>query len=39
MDRRVFGFPFIVAGILVLGTILLTTSMEDYALTRAPSMT
>jgi hypothetical protein len=39
MDHLGFGFPFIVAGILVFGTLFLTTSMEEYALTRAPSMT
>jgi multidrug resistance protein len=39
MDRLGLGFPFVIAGALVLGTLLLTTSMEDYALTRAPSMT
>jgi multidrug resistance protein len=39
MDRLGLGFPFVIAGALVLGTLLLTTSMEDYAPTRAPSMT
>jgi MFS family permease len=39
MDHLGLGFPFVIAGILVLGTLLLTTSMEDYAATRAPSMT
>jgi multidrug resistance protein len=39
MDHLGLGFPFVIAGILVLGTLLLTTSMEDYAPTRAPSMT
>jgi len=39
MDRVGLGFPFIVAGVLVLGTLLLTTSMEGYAPTRAASVT
>jgi multidrug resistance protein len=39
MDHLGLGFPFVVAGVLVLTTLLLTTSMEDYAATRAPSMT
>jgi len=39
MDHLGLGFPFVVAGVLVLGTLLLTTSMEDYAASRAPSMT
>ena len=39
MDHLGFGFPFVVAGVLVLSTLLLTTSMEDYAAGRAPSMT
>jgi multidrug resistance protein len=39
MDRVGLGFPFIVAGVLVLGTLLLTTSMEEYAPTRAASVT
>ncbi|HJQ54531.1 MAG TPA: MFS transporter [Gemmatimonadaceae bacterium] len=39
MDRVGLGFPFIVAGILVLVTLLLTTSMEQYAPTRAASVT
>ena len=39
MDHLGFGFPFVVAGVLVLSTLLLTTSMEDYAASRAPSMT
>ena len=38
MDRLGFGFPFVVAGILVLGTLLLTASMEGYAPTRAASV-
>jgi multidrug resistance protein len=39
MDRLGLGFPFVVAGVLVLATLPLTASMEDYAPTRAPSMT
>jgi MFS family permease len=39
MDHLGLGFPFIVAGVLVLGTLLLTTSMEQYAPTRAASVT
>jgi multidrug resistance protein len=39
MDHLGLGFPFVVAGVLVLSTLLLTTSMEDYAAGRAPSMT
>jgi multidrug resistance protein len=39
MDHLGLGFPFVVAGVLVLSTLLLTTSMEDYAVTRAPSVT
>jgi multidrug resistance protein len=39
MDRVGLGFPFIVAGVLVLGTLVLTTSMEEYAPTRAASVT
>jgi multidrug resistance protein len=39
MDRVGLGFPFIVAGVLVLGTLLLTASMEEYAPTRAASVT
>jgi MFS family permease len=39
MDHLGLGFPFVIAGVLVLATLLLTTSMEDYAATRAPSMT
>jgi len=34
-----FMFPFVIAGVLVLATVLLTMSMEDYAASRAPSMT
>lgn len=37
MDRLGLGFPFVIAGVLVLGTLLLTTSMEEYAPTRAAS--
>lgn len=39
MDHLGFGFPFVIAGVLVLSALLLTTSMEDYAASRAPSMT
>jgi multidrug resistance protein len=39
MDHLGLGFPFVVAGVLVLSTLILTTSMEDYAAGRAPSMT
>jgi multidrug resistance protein len=39
MDHLGLGFPFVVAGILVLGTLMLTTSMEQYAPTRAASVT
>jgi hypothetical protein len=39
MDRLGLGFPFVVAGVLVLATLPLTASMEDYAAARAPSMT
>ena len=39
MDHLGLGFPFIVAGVLVLGTLLLTSSMEAYAPTRAASVT
>src|SRR5689334_5169870 len=39
MDHLGLGFPFIVAGILVLSTLLLTTSMEQYAPTRAAPVT
>jgi multidrug resistance protein len=39
MDHLGLGFPFVVAGVLVLGTLLLTTSMEAYAPTRAASVT
>jgi multidrug resistance protein len=39
MDHLGLGFPFVVAGVLVLGTLALTTSMEDYAAPRAQSVT
>ena len=39
MDRVGLGFPFVVAGVLVLSTLLLTTSMERYAPRRAASVT
>jgi multidrug resistance protein len=39
MDHLGLGFPFVIAGVLVLSTLLLTKSMEDYAAVRAPSMT
>lgn len=39
MDHLGLGFPFVVAGVLVLSTLLLTTSMEQYAPTRAASVT
>jgi multidrug resistance protein len=39
MDHLGLGFPFVVAGVLVLGTLALTTSMEDYAAPRAHSVT
>src|SRR5256714_5950921 len=39
MDHLGLGFPFVIAGVLVLSTLLLTTSMEDYAASRATSMT
>jgi hypothetical protein len=39
MDHLGLGFPFVVAGVLVLGTLGLTTSMEDYAAPRAHSVT
>ncbi|HJP58857.1 MAG TPA: MFS transporter [Gemmatimonadaceae bacterium] len=39
MDHLGLGFPFIVAGILVLSTLLLTASMEQYAPTRAAPVT
>jgi hypothetical protein len=39
MEHLGIGFPFVVAGVLVLGTLALTTSMEDYAAPRARSVT
>ena len=39
MDHLGLGFPFVLAGVLVLGTLLLTTSMEAYAPSRAASVT
>jgi multidrug resistance protein len=39
MDHLGLGFPFVIAGVLVLSTLLLTTSMEQYAPTRAASVT
>jgi len=39
MDNLGLGFPFVVAGVLVLSTLLLTTSMEDYAARRASPVT
>ena len=39
MDHLGLGFPFVIAGVLVLSTLLLTTSMEEYAPTRAASVT
>jgi multidrug resistance protein len=39
MDHLGLGFPFVIAGVLVLSTLLLTTSMEDYAPSRAASVT
>src|SRR3954467_5708362 len=39
MDHLGLGFPYVVAGVLVLSTLLLTTSMEAYAPTRAASVT
>src|SRR4051794_27111028 len=39
MDHLGLGFPFVIAGVLVLSTLLLTTSMEEYAPSRAPSVT
>ncbi len=39
MDHLGLGFPFVLAGVLVLGTLLLTTSMGEYAPSRAPSVT
>ena len=39
MDHLGLGFPFVLAGVLVLSTLLLTASMEQYAPTRAASVT
>src|SRR5256714_7861686 len=39
IDHLGLGFPFVVAGVLVLSTLLLTTSMEQYAPSRAASVT
>jgi len=39
MDHLGLGFPFMIAGVLVLSTLLLTTSMEEYAPSRAASVT
>src|SRR6266516_1964894 len=39
MDHLGLGFPFVIAGVLVLATLLLTTSMEAYAPSRAASVT
>ncbi|HKR08825.1 MAG TPA: MFS transporter [Gemmatimonadaceae bacterium] len=39
MDHLGLGFPFVVAGVLVLSTLLLTTSMEQYAPSRAAPVT
>jgi multidrug resistance protein len=39
MDHLGLGFPFVVAGVLVLATLLLTTSMEEYAPSRAAPVT
>ena len=39
MDHLGLGFPFVIAGALVLATMLLTTSMEEYAPSRAASVT
>ncbi len=39
MDHLGLGIPFVIAGVLVLGTLLLTTSMEEYAPSRAASVT
>ena len=38
MDHLGLGFPFVVAGVLVLSTLLLTASMEHYAPSRAASV-
>jgi hypothetical protein len=39
MDHLGLGFPFVLAGVLVLATLPLTTSMEDYAAGRVASVT
>jgi MFS family permease len=39
MDHLGLGFPFVLAGVLVLATLPLTASMEDYAAGRVPSVT
>jgi multidrug resistance protein len=39
MDHLGLGVPFVLAGVLVLATLLLTTSMEQYAPSRAASVT
>jgi len=39
LDRVGLGFPFVVAGILVLSTLVLTASMEQYAPSRAAPVT
>jgi len=39
MDHLGLGVPFVLAGVLVLATLLLTTSMEQYAPRRAASVT
>ena len=39
MDHLGLGFPFVVAGVLVLSTLLLTASMEQYAPSRAAPVT
>jgi MFS family permease len=39
MDNLGLGFPFVLAGVLVLATLPLTASMEDYGATRIPSVT
>jgi multidrug resistance protein len=39
MDHLGLGFPYVIAGVLVLATLPLTASMEDYAAARAPSVT
>jgi MFS family permease len=39
MDHLGLGVPFLLAGVLVLATLLLTTSMEQYAPSRAASVT